>query len=90
MDLSSSLMILSFSSSYLLLNPYGVLLICLWYFSIPRFNFLIFIYLFIEMGRERERQGEESVASHMCPNQRPVPQPRHVPRPIAFLFLCTC
>ena len=59
------------------------------------FNFL-FIYL-LERGDEREKERETqmwekngSVASHMCPNQGPNPQARHIPwlgmEPTTFHF----
>ena len=41
-----------------------------------------FIYLFLESGREGERQGENHqcvVSSHMPPCWRPGLKPRHVP-----------
>ena len=41
-----------------------------------------FIYLFLERGEGKEREGETYqcvVASHMTPYWGPGPQPRHVP-----------
>ena len=49
-----------------------------------------FIYLFLEIGEEREKEREKKicvkakhhlVSSWTCPNQGPGPQPRHVPWP---------
>ena len=57
------------------------------------FAFKDFVYLFLERGREEEREGKK----HWCvrytsigcplhtPNPRPGPQPRHVPWPVVKL-----
>ena len=51
---------------------------------------------FREKGREGEREVEkyQSVASHMCPDLGPNPQPTHLPwlgiPPVTFWFMGQC
>ena len=72
----------------LFLSSMSLVIFCLLF--LKRF----YLFIFRERGWEEKGREPQSVASHMCPNWGPSPQPRHVLwlgiKPVTFRFVGWC